>query len=212
MKKFLSAALSLALALSLVLMPVLAEGTDSTTLPEPQELATLFPDATIVTKDFEDFTISYPDSMVLFPEAQLNDDWRQLITFFDAGNAELQIVWMNRQVTFDDTYVAAQVEETRAAWGADAEVEYNGAEATTQYTLYSSAAVDFGGHQAACIIYSFDVLSGLRSGAEVSQRIYSYSLYVPLGEKGTYIFIIAAKNLADCATLSSILHTVTWKE
>ncbi len=204
MKKFLLAIVSLFLALSLG--ACLAEDADRAVLPEPQDLATLFPNDTIVTKDLGDFTISYPESMRFDPEEEVRAGLWNLITLYEGvgSNNLLNIARMDQQAAFDDTYVAAVAEYVLDSLKGMKEY-FSQLGVSMQYTLVSSAAVDFGGCQAAYIIWS----TGL-DGFE--EQTYYAELYVPLGEKGTYTFSITSGNLSENVVLSSILNTVKWKE
>lgn len=245
MKKLLSTALSLALALSLACCAGLAEETEGLvehfSLPEPQDLATLFPGEIILTKDFGDFTISYPESWNDRTSIFARSKAIRLCLTDEQTHLEFQIWFIEDSDTpaLNDAYVADMNKKL---------IEERQTTEQEQYILdcieyyrhvviparqLSSAVVDFNGRPAYEQAYhsyyiSMDVALWVYSARaeteEYSEGDESLGLgvrldrYVPVQGEGYWHFFFLINNtrdraaLADSVEISSILNTVKWKE
>ncbi len=216
MRRFLLTILSFTLAFSLGAGGVLAEDSPDAApipLPEPQDLATLFPDDAILTKDFGDFTISYPGSMT-FEETAAENDADQTVALTDKdGHTIAEIRWTDLSSLADedsmpayDRYVMlALMYITYYQVGLAADAKERGWDC--EYSA-DPAMVSFSGRSAATVLMHTKLVSPDES--TVQDGLY---LFAPLGDTAVLTFAFEwGTDLSERVVQSSILNTVKWKE
>ncbi len=214
MKKLLLVALSLALSLSLACCACLAEDEARLVLPVPQDLATLFPGDAILTKDLGDFTISYPESME-FEEFDVGEKSgnNQYVSLGGEGYyliihwfADSGIAYDASTTSYHDALVNSFIEMESSLM--ENLSKLSGGESKCSF---DTSAFDLSGKTVAAILLHVDTVYVDSDARESFDKLF---LLFSLDEKSAYLFDIYSEGnaVSKYIVVSSILHTVKWKE